>query len=114
MGLIDPVVFKKERVAGIEPITRVIGLIREEEIHEEIRSFVIRFRMVHVRCLLSIYSLFLKGFFKSHDDAIGIGISPSSYLIHVRRKHVTLFHVGTKFLISILGNKTNAATIRIK
>lgn len=52
IGFIDPVVFKKERVAGIKPITRVIGLIREEEIHEEIRSFVIGFRMVHGQCLL--------------------------------------------------------------
>lgn len=51
IGFIDPIVFKKERVVGVQPIARIIGLIREEEIHEEIRSFVIGFRMVHRRYL---------------------------------------------------------------
>lgn len=50
IGFIDPIVFKKERVAGVQPIARVVGFIREEEIHEKIRSFVIGFRMVHKRC----------------------------------------------------------------
>ena len=34
MGLVDPIKLKKKLIARIEPITRVIGLIREEEIHE--------------------------------------------------------------------------------
>ncbi len=105
IGFIDPVVFKKERVAGIKPITRVIGLIREEEIHEKIRSFVIGFRMIHKKCLLLYFkSSFDRSVSGVHGFVLFGGFFLLCYLTKrndqrgLRTKNWTIF-VGSKLTV---------------